>query len=334
MRGRWPRTRSASLALLLVLVVLVAPILGCSDSGLEQEPLSSSAETSTFSRVVVTTDFGETLLVEETLDLPGDITAMEALKQVAKVETAYGGGFVNAIEGVRSEYTSGHKGKADWFWYINGIQAKSGAGEYKLRPGDVEHWDFRDWSFHYFVPAIVGHFPEPFLHGYGGNIAPTVVVYDAGFEEEAEYLIAGLEVLGVGQVTSRGVSTLTEEEKKHANLLIIGTESCDLISELNSGRLYDRAGFFAQLKDNKIVTYTANGDISAEYGAGWGLIQATQSPWNSKGIGACENVVWMVSGTDEAGVEAAVDALLETPEELRFACGVVVSGEKIIKVPR
>ncbi|GAI85551.1 unnamed protein product, partial [marine sediment metagenome] len=36
------------------------------------------------------------------------------------------------------------------------------------------------------------------------------------------------------------------------------------------------------------------------------LIQATQNPWNPKGIGACENVVWLVSGTDEAGVKDAI----------------------------
>jgi len=322
---------------LLVLLVFLLPMagIGCSesDSGSEEEPPFGDTASTPFSRVVVTTDFGETLLVEETLDPMGDTTAMEALKQVAEVETAYGGGFVNAIEGLCSGYTAGHTSKTDWFWYINGMQAKSGAGEYKLRPGDVEHWDFRDWSFHYFVPAVVGHFPEPFLHGYGGKIAPTVIVYDAGFGEEAEDLVARLGELGVTQVSSKGALALTKEEKKHSNLLILGTESCNLISELNSGRLYARAGFFAQLKDGKIVTCDTGGGASAEYGAGYGLIQATQSPWNSKGIGACENVVWMVSGTDEAGVEAAVNALLETPEEFRFACGVVVSGEKIIKVP-
>ncbi|MDY6833223.1 MAG: DUF4430 domain-containing protein [Chloroflexota bacterium] len=310
----------------------------CSDEKSEPDgELSQSAANTTSSqsaRIVVTKDFGATVLEDETLDPMGDITALEALKQVAKVETSYGGGFVNAIDGLCSEYTSGHKNKADWFWYINGMQSKTGAGEYKLRPGDVEHWDFRDWSFHYSVPAIVGHFPEPFLHGYGGKVSSTVVVYQDGFADEAKDLVIRLGELGIAEVISKEVAILTGYEKERSNLIIIGTESCNLISELNSGRLYNRAGFFAQLKDNKITAYDAKGDVSATYGAGCGLIQATQNPWNSKGIGACDNVVWTVAGTDATGVETAVDVLLETPEEFGFACGLIVSEEEVLRVPQ
>jgi len=42
----------------------------------------------------------------------------------------------------------------------------------------------------------------------------------------------------------------------------------------------------------------------------------------------------MVSGTDEAGVESAVDALINRPGEFQYAYAVVVANSEIIKVPQ
>jgi len=39
------------------------------------------------------------------------------------------GGFVNSIEGVASGYTSGKGSRADWFYFVNGIQSRVGANE-------------------------------------------------------------------------------------------------------------------------------------------------------------------------------------------------------------
>jgi hypothetical protein len=37
----------------------------------------------------------------------------------------------------------------------------------RLRPGDVEWWDYRSWRGGAMsVPVVVGAFPEPFLHGF------------------------------------------------------------------------------------------------------------------------------------------------------------------------
>ena len=60
---------------------------------------------------------------------------------------------------------------------MNGIEATRGAVEYRLRDGDVEWWDYRDWGrVGQDVPVVVGAFPEPFLHGYDGKVRPAVVV--------------------------------------------------------------------------------------------------------------------------------------------------------------
>jgi hypothetical protein len=63
------------------------------------------------------------------------------------------------------------------------------------------------------------------------------------------------------------------------------------------------------------------------------VIQATQNPWNPKGLGACENVVWVVSGMDRGQVLDAVDTLINHYEEVRYAyAGVIINGQ-ISKVP-
>jgi hypothetical protein len=282
-------------------------------------------------RVVVSKDFGQQILLDRELEMPVGSSSMAALKQVAEVETAYGGGFVNSINGFSSEFTGGQEKQYDWLVYFNGIQSNAGALDYTMHHGDVQRWDFHHWNFRIFIPAIIGDFPEPFLHGYRGQVKPTVIVYDGGFEQNAEELEAALTSLGVADVTSQPISELSDNDKRNANLIIIGYSGSEMITELNG--VWNRLGFFARFEDGGLSVYTGTGEKAAQYGPGTGIIQATQSPWNPKGTGVCENAVWMVSGTDEAGVEAAVEALVSRSNELQHAFAVVVTGGEIIRVP-
>jgi uncharacterized protein DUF4430 len=119
----------------------------------------------------VTRDRGARVLLVESV--PAGLTAMQALQRVADVKTRYGGRFVQSINGIAGNVTA----QRDWFYFVNGYEADRGAAEYRLRPGDVEWWDFRSWAAaggeH--VPVVVGAFPEPFVHGYGGKRRQAVV---------------------------------------------------------------------------------------------------------------------------------------------------------------
>jgi hypothetical protein len=77
-------------------------------------------------RVIVTRNFGQELLLDTSLILSKNINAMDALKNVAQVETAYGGGFVNDINGISSKYKGINSEPVDWFFYVNGIMANYG----------------------------------------------------------------------------------------------------------------------------------------------------------------------------------------------------------------
>ena len=119
----------------------------------------------------VTRDEGRTVLVDR--QVPAGETALQALDRSAAVTTRYGGKFVQSVNGLAGSIATRH----DWFYFVNGIEASRGAQEYTLHDGDVLWWDYRDWGREgESVSAVVGAFPEPFVHGYGGTVPPAYVV--------------------------------------------------------------------------------------------------------------------------------------------------------------
>ena len=320
------------LALAVTIFLAGTAIWACVNQPSESVPSTEKEPGTITVRVVTTRDFGQELIFDETLEVAPDTSAMAALIQVAEVETTYGGGFVNAINEVRSGYAGSQKSKADWFFYVNGIQSNVGALDYKLHDGDVQRWDFHDWSFRHFIPAIIDGFPSAFRNGFGGEVRPTLIVYQDNMGRLAEKLEKDLVQLAVNDVGVRSLGELTDSEKESSNLLLICLPDHSLISELNQN--WQRLGFFAYFENSNLVVLDTGGELTAKFGDGTGLIQATQNPWNTKGIGACENVVWMISGTDEAGVESALDALINRNGEFQYAGAVVVADGKTIRIPQ
>jgi hypothetical protein len=308
----------SSLVKPLVAALVIAFILAIVSGGYQLRASDKIAV-----KVIVTQDFGSELMLNESVIVDEGSNAMDALQKVATVETQYGGGFVKAINNVANE---AHK---DWFFYVNGMSANMGALDYELHNGDIEHWDFHDWSFHQFVPAIIGDFPQPFLGGYQGTILPTIVVYDEGFEDAAQNLVSKLEELRIEDICVQAATGLSTEDKRYCNLVLLGTEDFDLISELNAD--YSKLGFYIHFEGGKVAVFDSCGS-KTQYDS-CGVIQATQNPWNPKGLGACENVVWVVSGIDRGQVLDAVDTLINHYEDVPYAyAGVIINGQ-ISKVP-
>jgi len=192
-------------------------------------------------------------------------------------------------------------------------------------------WDLRDWSYRQFVPAIIGAFPQPCLSGVKGELKPTAVVYDEPFAGEAGALAAKLERRGVTEVTLNGAETLSDGVKEQSHLIIVGSAESGLILELNE--LHKKLGFFARLEGDKIIVLDEKGDPAGEYGAGWGLIQATQNPWSPGGVGSGESIVFIITGSDENGIRSAANALINNSDGLRNAYAALVNNSGIIKIP-
>src|SRR6478672_3945056 len=109
----------------------------------------------------VTRDFGAENLVKPAAEgITEADTVMRVLERDAEIETSYGGGFVQSIEGLEAE-ESGDRGPEDWFFYVNGVESAVGAAEYGLHGGESIWWDYHRWRSAMRVPAVVGSWPQP-----------------------------------------------------------------------------------------------------------------------------------------------------------------------------
>jgi len=279
--------------------------------------------------IIATEDFGASILFDEEIIIESGESAMDVLHKVATVTTTYGGGYVGSINGIKSQYSSENEEKEDWLYFINGMLASVGANQYKPHPGDVIHWDFHDWSSNRAVTAIIGDFPEPFLHGYNGKTAETSIVYAEEFYESAFELQQSLEDYGIS-ASMQHFEELTDDEKRSHNLIFIGTYENDLIGELNANA--DNLGWFIEHDKSHIITYDETGvkDHTFDHG---GVILATQNTWNPKGNWHCENIIWVISGITHDDVAAAVELLIESNEDIKHCVSLITVDGTVYKVP-
>jgi uncharacterized protein DUF4430 len=183
----------------LVLVLAVAVLAGCGGGGSGKATLW------------ITRDRGAHVILQQ--EVPAGLTAMQALDRVADIQTRYGGRYVHGINRIEGSLSA----RRDWFYFINGYEADRSAAEYRLRKGDVEWWDFRSWEAQMRAPVVVGAFPEPFLHGFGGKTLPARVVYLSPDQRgQAERLA---ELLG-----GRATSVLPQAARVRLNVLVLEAE--------------------------------------------------------------------------------------------------------------
>lgn len=195
--------KATTLAAVMAAGALAVALAGCGvGPGTEQEGTA---------QLTVTRDHGaEQLLAATVTDPPESETVIRFLDREAEIETEYSGNFVSSINGVANEVIDGRS--HDWFYYVNGYWWPVGAGEATVRPGDRVWWDHRDWSAAYRVPAVVGSWPEPFLHGYEGEVFEVEIGCLEGgtaCEEVREKLEAeGVEATVVDGATESSPETL------------------------------------------------------------------------------------------------------------------------------
>jgi Domain of unknown function (DUF4430) len=273
-------------------------------------------------KLTITRDFGAKPLRE--LDAPkvaGEETVMRLLQRNAKVSTRYGGGFVQSIDGLAAGRSGGRP--VDWFYYVNGVEASRGAASTGLRAGDRIWWDHHDWGETMRVPAVVGSFPEPFLHGIGGKRLPVRVECATPGSEPCKAVSKRLASYDV-PVAIGGLLTARVEETLR---VIVGPWSAigqdHAVDGLEAGPA--ESGVYARVaKDGRsIAALDARGRTARTLGAGTGLVAATA-------LGD-ERPTWVVTGTDDAGVASAALAFEEGTLSHRFA--VAVSNDLPVPLP-
>jgi uncharacterized protein DUF4430 len=270
-------------------------------------------------RVTVSQDFGTRPLAARTVaKVPGSETVMRMLQRAFRVTTRYGGGFVQSISG-----HSGDGARHDWFYYVNGIEAEAGAAATKVHRGDRIWWDLHDWRATESIPAVVGSFPEPFVHGIGGKRYPTTIECGAGVQAACGQVGKALTQVGIPAATQQfgtgsGVDSLG---------VVVATWSTLRAALVSS--LVDRgpgtSGVYARFNraGTRLELLNPAGQVVRTLGPGAGLVAATAAPNATP--------TWLVTGTDPAGVAAAAAALTPAALDGRFA--LAVSGQTRLALP-
>lgn len=200
-------------------------------------------------RLVVTSSFGQTVIYDKQLELGKGKSALDITKQELQVKTAYGGGFVQTINGISSGYTgksAWNKNKQDWFLYHNGCLSAVGSGDLHLQPGDTVWWDFHDWSASVFSPAILGAYPWPFSKG-------GVIAASHASEEPAGRLKEFIEQQTGANIVLKMVNN-EMLKKRSSPTIIIGrwSELKELPCLQDLWRNSARAGMFCRVSDEGI----------------------------------------------------------------------------------
>jgi len=271
--------------------------------------------------VTVTRDFGSVpvgSVVERSV--PGSQTVMRLLERSFRVSTRYGGGFVESINGL-----SGTSSRRDWFYYVNGIEASLGAAGTGVNKGDRIWWDLHDWSATDSIPAVVGSFPEPFVHGIDGRRYPTTLECASDTSSACQRVTSELDAIGV-KVASQAPGAGGSGTDSLA--VVVGTWR-DIQSEFAASLIEQgpgSSGIYARFggsDGSTLELLNPHGQVVRTLGAGAGLIAATANSSTAP--------VWIVTGTDAAGVSAAADAL--TPARLRYHFALAVDGQTDLPVP-
>jgi hypothetical protein len=270
-------------------------------------------------RLDVTRGFGQERLAAASVPHVRDgQTVMRFLRSERKITTSYGGGFVQSIDGLAGNGARQH----DWFYYVNGLEASVGAATYKLSPGDVVQWDYRDWRETDHIPAIVGAYPEPFVHGTGGKRLPTRLECaspsSAACKEVQQRLSSeGVIVTGAAFGSGGGEDSIRVVVGPWKSIRVVKAAGV-----LEQGPA--KTGVFARISaGGTLDLLDPRGGAARAAPAGTGLLAATKP--------AGEGPVWIVTGDDDAAVQRAGAALSQA--DLRDAFAVAATPSGVVRLP-
>lgn len=286
------RAMSPSSARALALVLAVTTLAGCG---------ASAATSSDTISLTVTRDFGA-----------DDVVALPS-------EPVPGAG------GLASMLRRYPNPRAAQRLFVNGIVADRPAGELTVHGGDRVWLDQHPAGVARDTAAVVGSFPEPFVHGVDGKRLPVRVECDDPRSGPCAAVAEKLVSLGVvagRSVISRSAADMTVRILVAPWKRLRGREFEADRMDAGPRQSGVHARFDASAR--RLLVLDAAGGVARTLGAGTGLIAATRAP--------ARQPVWFVTGTDAEGVAAAARALDESVLADRFA--LAISDDLPVDVPQ
>jgi hypothetical protein len=269
-------------------------------------------------RLEVTRDFGAKHAEPATLaHVSESDTVMRFLQATHDVTTRYGGGFVQSVDGMEGN----RAGQFDWFFYVNGIESDTGAADFELSEGDRVQWDLHSWRATMRIPGIVGAFPEPFRHGYRGKRLPMRIECAEPDGAACDEATKRLTKVGVA-ASSAELGAAGDESVAR---MVIGPWKAirRLQAAAPLGRSPAESGVFARFAGSSLQLLDASGAVARPAPPGTGLVAAR--------VPRDQDVVWFVTGLDDAGVARAARSLDEDTLHDAFALAATPTGA--VKLP-
>jgi len=248
--------------------------------------------------LTATAGFGAERLLERRVGAGRSV--MAALRGATEVETAYAGDFVAAMLG----HTSDLGAERDWFFYVNGVVGDTGARQHRLRPGDRVWWDYRAWGGQMDIPAVVGSWPEPFVHGYEAR--PRAVAADPPLD--APLRAAGARVVA-GSAPWR--------VRVGADAALRRRDPAWRSASADPGR----AGLTVAVEGGAITALGPDGAGRSPVPGARALAAAVRT-----GAGARDGVLLAVAGLDAGAARAAAARIARDPGVLRNRFAVAFDG--------
>lgn len=247
--------------------------------------------------VTITRGFGQRTL-SAARAAPGQ-SALMALRRAARISTMYGGRFVQAIDGLEGDQSHGMA----WLYFVNGIQAGVGAADYTLHPGDTEWWDYRYWNDLIQVPVAIGAWPEPFVHGYGGD-HPAVSVTGPACAAPIRTALqkAGAHIVHTSPSWSVRVETFTQAA-----------------SALSTG-VWQGRGLTVSLDGGRVMVYRGRPGLRPDASA-----HAVIAGWQP-GPATGKSAQIVVAGDTKAAACAAAHTLADDPQGVHDAYAVALDA--------
>jgi hypothetical protein len=253
--------------------------------------------------LTVTRDYGGEVMLQKTDSIDESDSVLRVLDRNADVTTRYGGGFIQSIGGLAGGQSGGRR--SDWFFYVNGVESPIGAAQYDPSGGDRIWWDYRDWTAAMRVPAVVGSWPEPFVHGFEGRRWDPAVEC-AGSRAPCDRVGSRLAGFG-GHAVAPSASVLDAGGGITDTIeVVVGTWNAvranpvaALLSESpNQSGVFAR---FVGVKKPLLELLNERGEPAGSIGKGGGLVAALRPGHGPP--------TWVVTGTDAKGVAAAANLL-------------------------
>lgn len=277
--------------------------------------------------IIIAQDFGNEIMSIESFESnPGD-TLLDLMDENYEVQTAYGGSFINGIDGLISGFTGKKdRKKNDWFYYVNGILAQIGSGDHELNQEDVIIWDFHDWNNGTYSSSVIGAYPNNFKKNYYGDEISLNILYAEGFKESSENLKKFFMEIGIKDVQAFSMDeTILENEA--TNTIVIGL--WDNISQLSyiekAYKNKEKAGLYFEINKN-IIALNQAGNATETYEKG-AVIASFLKSYDVM------STLWLVTGNSEEDILKSIDILSNDYDSIKGTFSVLVTGDKILNLP-